>query len=335
MLGLRKGLKQAVVIFKMEESNMTDSIFKKVKSTLTQDQIISIVRGLLPAGRLEGNIYKPINPTRSDTRPGSFVIYLTNGCFWCDYATDEKGGDIISLYAYVKSISQFQAAKELEGLCDTDTHYTAPTTPKPPKGNLQKFARSIWDESKPAYGTPVETYLRVRGYTGDIPDAIRFHQNLKHSETHSYCPTMIAAVTLGSEIVAIHRTFLKPDGSGKAGVDPNKKMLGSVKGGSVKLGMLVGDELAIAEGIETALTFYLATGITTWAALSANFMENIILPPSKQVPNVIIVADNDEAGINAANHLAKRLSSEGYAVRIAMPEQKGSDFNDVLLRGCK
>ena len=270
------------------------------------------------------------------TKPGSLVIDVSHGCLWYDFATREGGRDVTSLYAYVKGISQFQAARELEVFCDTDTHYTAHTTPKPPKGNLQKVAKTIWDKCKSAHGSLVEIYLRVRGYTGDIPDAIRFHQNLKHSETNTYHPAMVSAITLGisKEIIAIHRTFLKLDGSGKVDIEPNKKMLGSAKGGSVKLGSLLGKELAIAEGIETALTFYLATGITTWAALSANFMENIILPPSEQVPNIIIVADNDEAGINAANHLAKRLSSEGYAVRIAMPEQKGWDFNDVL-RGTK
>jgi len=316
---------------------MTISIFEKVKSQLTQNQIISIVLGLFPDGEMKGSTYKPINPTRNDTKPGSLVIELAHGCIWNEFAENKGGRDIISIYAYRKGIGQHDAALELEVFCDVDNPYIAPTTPKPPKGNLQKFAKAIWDKSKSAYGSPVETYLKSRGYTGNIPDAIRYNPNLKHSETSSYCPAMVAAITLRSndEVVAVHRTFLKPDGSGKAYVDPNKKMLGSVKGGSVKLGMATGEELAIAEGIETALSFYLATGITTWAALSAVSMQHIILPPSEQVSNIIIVADNDEAGINASNHLATRLHAEGYAVRIAMPEQKGWDFNDVLLRGAK
>ncbi|MDF3047314.1 MAG: toprim protein [Candidatus Midichloriaceae bacterium] len=315
---------------------MTHSIFKIVKSQLTQNQIISIVLGLLPHGESRGSKYYPLNPTRNDTKPGSLVIELANGCFWRDFATDAKGGDIISLYAYVKGISQYEAARELEVFCDADVHFAEPA-PKQPKGNLQRFAKAIWDESKPAHGVPVEKYLRVRGYAGNIPDSIRCHSNLKHSETSTYHPAMVAAITIGSsnEVIAIHRTFLNPDGSGKAAVDPNKKMLGAAKGGSVKLGMPFGEELAIAEGIETALSFYLATGTTTWAALSAVSMQHIILPPLEQVSNIIIVADNDEAGVNASNHLATRLRAEGYAVSVAMPEQKGWDFNDVLLRGAK
>jgi len=46
------------------------------------------------------------------------------------------------------------------------------------------------------------------------------------------------------------------------------------------------DKLIIAEGIETALSVYLSTGYTTYAALSASIIENTILPPSDQVPKI-------------------------------------------------
>ena len=32
---------------------------------------------------------------------------------WADFATDDKGGDIISYYAYIKGLGQIDAAKEL------------------------------------------------------------------------------------------------------------------------------------------------------------------------------------------------------------------------------
>jgi putative DNA primase/helicase len=32
---------------------------------------------------------------------------------WADFATNDKGGDLISLWAYVKGVNNAQAAKEL------------------------------------------------------------------------------------------------------------------------------------------------------------------------------------------------------------------------------
>jgi Toprim domain len=44
---------------------------------------------------------------------------------------------------------------------------------------------------------------------------------------------------------------------------------------------------------------------------------------------LIIAADGDDAGEQAANHAAERFIREGRTVRIAQPES-GNDFNDVL-----
>ena len=39
----------------------------------------------------------------------------------------------------------------------------------------------------------------------------------------------------GGEGFSVHRTYLRPDGNGKAAVEPNKAMLGATHGGSVRL----------------------------------------------------------------------------------------------------
>lgn len=66
----------------------------------------------LPDGK--GSIhYKALNPCRNDHRAGSFVINLRTG-LWKDFATeDAKGGDLISLVAYLENCSQPQAASLL------------------------------------------------------------------------------------------------------------------------------------------------------------------------------------------------------------------------------
>jgi hypothetical protein len=72
-----------------------------------------IVRRWLPAGKREGREWVALNPKRADRRFGSFKVNLTTGK-WADFATGDPGGrDLISLAAYLFSISQSEAARRL------------------------------------------------------------------------------------------------------------------------------------------------------------------------------------------------------------------------------
>jgi phage/plasmid primase-like uncharacterized protein len=129
------------------------------------------------------------------------------------------------------------------------------------------------------------------------------------------------------ELIGVHRTFL--DGSRKAGIDPQKAMLGRAMGGAVRLAA-ARPTLAVAEGIESALSVFQSSGIPTWAALSAGGIEALVLP--HVVEAVIIYADHDHhgRGTRAAREAGKRWASEGRRVRLIMPKRPGSDFNDLL-----
>jgi hypothetical protein len=65
----------------------------------------------LPDGRWQGAEYVARNPRRADRRPGSFKVNR-NGR-WGDFATGDKGGDPISLAAYLAGLGQAEAAREL------------------------------------------------------------------------------------------------------------------------------------------------------------------------------------------------------------------------------
>jgi len=69
----------------------------------------------LPAGRTVGSEYMARNPTRADAHPGSFKINVRSGR-WCDFATGEKGGDVVSLAAYLHGRHQIEAARELAAM---------------------------------------------------------------------------------------------------------------------------------------------------------------------------------------------------------------------------
>ena len=203
-------------------------------------------------------------------------------------------------------------------------------TPDPGAEGKTAFAIRIWAGAKPAAGTPVENYLKSRGLTIEPPATLRYHPGLKHGPTSLFLPAMVAAVTRwpSRAVVAVHRTFLVADGRKKAPVSHNKMMLGPCTGGAVRLAEH-GDELVLAEGIETALSVLQATGKPAWACLSTSGLKAVILPP--EVKTVIIAADGDEAGEKAAQEAARRLYLQGRELRIARPPA-GMDFNDLLMK---
>jgi len=142
---------------------------------------------------------------------------------------------------------------------------------------------------------------------------------------------MVAKITDSTtgEPLGIHRTFLAPDGKGKAPVDQVKMMLGPSKGGVARLGEPEDDGvLMIGEGIETCLSVTQVTGYPAWTALSAGGLRDLELPPGDY--KVIILADADGSGEKAARAAAKRwVEDERRKVFIAWPPP-GQDFNNVL-----
>ncbi|MBM3520612.1 MAG: virulence-associated protein E, partial [Alphaproteobacteria bacterium] len=159
-------------------------------------------------------------------------------------------------------------------------------------------ALAIWQASRPSSETPVAVYLASRGLRLPPPDALRFHAAMKHP-SGGFWPAMVALVTNGIDgaPVAVHRTFLARDGGGKAPVDPQKMMFGPTRGGAVRLAD-PGKVLMVGEGIETCLAAMQASGHPAWAALSTSGLRALGLP--KDVRDVIVLADGDEAGEAAA-----------------------------------
>jgi len=66
----------------------------------------------LPGGKCLGREYVALNPTRPDRRAGSFKVNLATGR-WADFATGDKGGDAVSLAAYLFGLRQSDAARRL------------------------------------------------------------------------------------------------------------------------------------------------------------------------------------------------------------------------------
>jgi Toprim domain len=185
-------------------------------------------------------------------------------------------------------------------------------------------AQWFWRQARPIVGTVAEKYLReVRGITCPLPATLRFLP-----PRMGYHPALLAAFalvdepepgTLGTpcDVNSIHLTLLKPDGSGKADVKPNKLILGRPLDRPIVLAPpndLLG--LAITEGIEDALTVHQATGLGAWAAGAAGFMPKIADTVPDYIEAITIYAHDDKAGQDGARKLAEALRRRGFEVTV-------------------
>lgn len=66
----------------------------------------------LPDGKRQGREFVARNPTRADRTPGSFRINVVTGK-WSDFATGDRGGDPVSLAAYLFDLTQVEAARRV------------------------------------------------------------------------------------------------------------------------------------------------------------------------------------------------------------------------------
>ena len=69
----------------------------------------------LPDGRAEGHEFVSRNPRRADRNAGSFKVNLRTGR-WADFATGDRGGDPVSLAAYLFGLRQAEAACRLANM---------------------------------------------------------------------------------------------------------------------------------------------------------------------------------------------------------------------------
>jgi hypothetical protein len=94
-------------------------------------------------------------------------------------------------------------------------------------------------------------------------------------------------------------------------------MIGTPSGSPIVLaapGELGG--LAIAEGIEDALSVHEATGLGAWAAGAASFMPALATAVPDWIECVTIIVDDDDAGRTNADALADRLDCRGVGIRL-------------------
>ncbi len=104
----------------------------------------------LPGGKLQGQEYVVLNPNRLDKSPGSFKVNVKT-FEWGDFATGDRGRDLVSLYAFLNDQKQSVAARELAVRLSLDPAFFGIVAKPNGKGKGRKVKSQQW---KPASHNP-------------------------------------------------------------------------------------------------------------------------------------------------------------------------------------
>lgn len=175
-------------------------------------------------------------------------------------------------------------------------------------------------------GCCVRNYLDSRGIPASTAAlAVSGGALRAHSDERSRFSMLALACAPDGRPRAVQMTKLRGDGGGKRG-DLPRITFGPSKNTAVRLLPPVSGELAICEGVETALAFYALHKTPAWAALGTANLEAFTPPNGLQ--RLYIAADGDEAGSTAAQGLFDRLRQRIRCTLAIAPRDK--DWADVL-----
>lgn len=303
-------------------------------------QAEAVCRHYLSAGYREGR-YWLVGDVRNT--PGRSMFVRLKGADsgrgaagkWTDAATGEHG-DLLDVIRESCGLIDFKdvadEARTFLSLPHPEPHTDRQRRPTSAPAGSPEAARRLFAMSQPITRTIVETYLRKRGITAlHGTGSLRFHPRCyyrpdEHSPTETW-PAMIASVTdLNGRITGVHRTWLSPEGSGKAPIDTPRRAMGELLGHAVRL-CTAHDVMAAGEGIETILSLRMALpGLPMAAALSAAHLSAILFPATLR--RLYIARDDDPAGDGARDSLVERAQTAGIEAIVLSPTL--GDFNEDL-----
>lgn len=307
------------------------------------------------------------NPSHKGQRNGDAMrvfedFPLTGGLVCNQCGVFGSGVDVLRWWHDWRFVDVIKAIEDYFG----ERQITAPAVGSPstnacgisPEEQARKDAKAkrdleaVWSKAVPLdhpSAAIAVRYLASRGLTPlpEMPD-VRFHPALEYwtrpadSKKHQLVgkfPAIVYVIRTQDGLAGtLQRLWLAPDGSGKAKLDPPKKMMArrsdrELTGGACHLIRSVRHVLNVAEGLETALSVQLLTGLPTWCCASSTLMEGLVPPAS--VKFVAIWADYDAAGFKSAERLAERLRERGLRVvviapRYPMGHRSKYDWNDAL-----
>ena len=270
-------------------------------------------------------------------KTASFHVRETDGRYKCFGCGD--GGDVFTLLMRAEGLTFLEAVERLgdgaTGASPGASHAQRKRKSRQDDARTHLAERiatasALWESAHDltAADVPQIAYLE---HARRIPRALIEHAAefgvLRAGQHNGYASLFALMQSACGEARAIAVTRLRSDGSGKAAIANPRLTYGAVRTCAIRLSGPVSETLAIAEGMETALSFTALHGVPCWAATGASNLAVFEAPP--QLRHLVIAADPGDAGMKAAHVLLDRLRSH-VRVQIA-PAPSGSDWNDCLV----
>jgi hypothetical protein len=334
---------------------------------LANAQILAICQKILPNGR-ENCGYWEVGSIEGE--PGQSLKVNLRGAtkgLWTDFSaakgSPSYAGNVIQLVAQVEFGGNVgEACKWLRrwlGIDDLDPDALAKSKAKAARAQEKgeddarkkaernrRNAHNLYLSAAPYPGTIVETYLCSRGLDFRARDlhasaAIKFHPQVYCAEAGKKLPAMVGTIVgLDGRYLGAHRTWLQPDGSGKATLVEAKKSLGKFRGGFIPLwkgaidkplkDLPPGTPIYVSEGIEDGLSVALTKPeLRVIAAISLSNIGALELPDHCPV-YILGQRDTKLRAIESFETAVAALQERGYAVFLVWPPDGFKDYNDVL-----
>jgi len=259
-----------------------------------------------------------------------------NGEYYCNGCGAGDGFTLLERYLgwdFARAVREVASAVGVVALCRFGRPQRAP------RDRLRALLQRIWDEARPVEaGDEVACYLAARGLGLEAyPRVLRTHPALGYFEREgnrsrrvaTYAAMLAKVQAVDRRPVTLHRTYLA--GDAKAPVRGVKKLFSAgVRGAAIRL-FEPESELALAEGIETALAVHQRFELPVWAAGNANALEAVEIPATVTAVSIFADCDANYCGQAAAYQLAHRLASGKRKRRVAVyvPRLPGTDCLDV------
>jgi len=183
-----------------------------------------------------------------------------------------------------------------------------------------EWAKELYAQSVPIEGTPAEAYLRSRSI-GFWPDCVRY----KGPSQRRPGGLIVPALNAEGYIQAVQIIHLTAEGK-KTSKDA-KRSHGRVTGAAARFPGK--HPIILAEGPETALSVWLATGRETWAVLGVS---NFVNAPVPEGVDITIAGDDyspDTPAEASTNKAISKFLKAGHRVSITNLEPGTGDFNDI------
>ncbi|MDH3475342.1 MAG: toprim domain-containing protein, partial [Rhodospirillales bacterium] len=285
---------------------------------------------------------EPSKRTRNELRwgrKGSTAVKIGGcraGSFWSFEA--DQGGSMLDAVAFALQRPFPEAIQWARQWLGEDTGAPRPARRRRPviqdvdaeEQRRIAWAKRLWQEGRPVAGPPGEIYLKRRAIEAEAwPESVRWHPKEG---------LIFASTSPKGEMTLVQRIYVNADGTPKRDEEGRKikKSLGRGPGGAVRFAGRADGPLCLAEGPETALSIWWATGFETWAALGS--IASIDLSPVPVERQIVICRDDDPKNapsLKALRYAIKKWRAEGRTVLEVLPfklsrREKG-DFNDALV----